>query len=366
MISDSLDPRKLPVNDACSCRLPLGGGLSGRTLTAAPYAHPTWLGHLKIIRCDHWVKNVFMLPGIIAAMTVEPWAFDSRFLLALFWGTLSMCIVASSNYVINEVLDAPYDRYHPTKCRRPVPVGEVSVPWAYVQWIVMLLVGLATATLVSRPFAVTMGVLWVMGCIYNIPPLRFKDLPYLDVLCEAVNNPLRLMAGWFIVGSTVILPASLLMSYWMIGCYFMAIKRYAEYRDIANPEKAAAYRRSFAHYNADRLLVTVMFYGSSAMLFLGAFTVRYHIELILAYPLVALVMAIYLWIGLKPNSAAQAPEKLHREPALMASVVACAIVMFWLLIVNIPLVHKIFAPTLPVVAQTGHSDDAYATEIRLP
>ena len=41
-----------------------------------------------------------------------------------------------------------------------------------------------------------MFVLWVMGCIYNIPPVRSKDLPYLDVLSEAVNNPLRMLAGW--------------------------------------------------------------------------------------------------------------------------------------------------------------------------
>ncbi len=72
----------------------------------------------------------------------------------------------------------------------------------------------------------------------------------------------------------------------MVGCYFMAIKHYAELKDFASAEQAAAYRRSFAYYTPDGLMVSIVFYGSSAMLFFGAFTVRYRLELILAYPLV--------------------------------------------------------------------------------
>ena len=61
-------------------------------------------------------------------------------------------------------------------------------------------------------------------------------------------------------------PASLLLSYWMVGCYFMGLKRFAELRAIDDPERAAAYRKSFAHYNESRLLVSVMFYAATAML----------------------------------------------------------------------------------------------------
>ncbi len=316
-------------------------------------SRPTLLGHVKIARFDHWVKNVFVLPGIVAAITVEPWHPDIESILAIVWGLLAVGIIASSNYVINEVLDAPYDRWHPTKHTRPVPAGEVSVSLAYVQWIVMFLAGMVIAYHVSAALAVTMAILWLMGCIYNIPPLRCKDRAYVDVLCEAVNNPLRLLAGWYMVGSTVTPPLSLLASYWMVGCYFMAIKRYAEYRDIGDAETASRYRRSFAYYNGDRLLVSIMFYGATAMLFLGAFTVRYRIELILAYPLVALVMAIYLQIGLQPNSAAQAPEQLHREPLLMAAVITCALVMGGLFIYDIPIMYKLFTPTMPIPAEAA-------------
>jgi decaprenyl-phosphate phosphoribosyltransferase len=106
-----------------------------------------------------------------------------------------------------------------------------------------------------------MFVLWIMGCIYNIPPLRSKDLPYLDVLSEAVNNLYACLRGGSSLTSQPF-PASLLLSYWMVGSYFMAIKRYAELRNIVNRAQAIACRKSFAFYTEERLLVSIMFYGS--------------------------------------------------------------------------------------------------------
>jgi decaprenyl-phosphate phosphoribosyltransferase len=313
-------------------------------------ARPTLRGHLAICRIDHWFKNVFVLPGIVAAIGMDRAHVLPGLPLRILIGLASVCLVASSNYVINEVLDAPSDRAHPIKHTRPVPSGQVSLPLAYLQWLLLMVVGVGLGLLISRPFAMTVGVLWLMGCLYNIPPARSKDLPYVDVLSESVNNPLRMLAGWFIVGNAWLAPASLLLSYWMIGCYFMAMKRFAEFRDIGDPARAAAYRKSFAFYTEQRLLVSIMFYGSAAMLFLGAFVMRYRMELILAFPLVALVMSIYLLLAFKPNSAVQRPEGLYREPKLMAAVIACALVGTVLLLVDIPALPRIFNPTAP--AQT--------------
>ena len=283
-------------------------------------------------------------------MGYEPWTV-ARLVPSAILGLLSVCLIASSNYTINEVLDAPFDRFHPVKCRRPVPAGEASPRLACFQWILLMLLGLAVGLAVSLPFAMTMIVLWGMGCVYNFPPVRSKDVPYLDVLSEAINNPLRLLAGWYIVGSSVTPSLSLLASYWMVGCYFMAIKHFAELRDIGALGQAAQYRRSFAYYTPDRLLVSIVFYGSSAMLFFGAFTIRYRMELILAYPLVAAVMALYLSVGLKPHSAAQAPEKLYREPLLMTCVALCAFALGLLLFVDVPPLQRLFPPTLPIAGR---------------
>ncbi len=324
---------------------------SESTVPGQPSVTPLdyWKGHLEICRFDHWIKNIFVLPGVLVALEFAPSQVPGPALIArLLLGLLAIGFIVSSNYVINEVLDAPFDRKHPKKRFRPVPSGRVKIPLAYIQWIALMGLGLALATWISWPFTFVLGGLWIMGCLYNIPPIRTKDLPYLDVLSESVNNPLRMLAGWYIVNPSYFPSTNLLLSYWMIGAYLMALKRYAEFRDIADHQVAAGYRKSFQFYNENRLLVSVMFYSSASMLFLGAFIMRYKIELILSFPLVAWVMAIYMQLAFKKESAVQAPEKLYREPILMTSVILCSAVMIALLFFKIPQLSDFFAPTMPM------------------
>jgi 4-hydroxybenzoate polyprenyltransferase len=289
------------------------------------------------------------------AIGLDPRSVHGALASRIILGLLSVCLVASSNYTINEVLDAPFDRRHPTKYRRPVPSGRVSIPLAYVQWIGLMAAGLLLGARLGAAFLVSVGALWVMGCVYNIPPIRSKDLPYVDVLSEAVNNPLRMLAGWYLTGTTAIPPLSLLLSYWMVGCYFMALKRYAEVNDIGERARAAAYRKSFHYYTAERLMVSVMFYATASMLFLGAFSMRYKMELVLAFPFIALVMAIYLSLAFRPNSAVQRPEGLYREPALMTATAVCTAVIALLMMTEIPIVRRAFAPTVPTMVAQGAS-----------
>ena len=82
------------------------------------------------------------------------------------------------------------------------------------------------------------------------------------------------------------------------------------------------------------------------MLFFGAFIVRYRLELIVSFPLVALVMAVYLASALKENSAVQRPEGLYREPLILLPVAACTLIMSVLLLVDIPILYQIFHPFL--------------------
>ena len=162
-----------------------------------------------------------------------------------------------------------------------------------------------------------------------------------------------MLLGWYAVTSVLVPPVSLLIAYWMIGCYFMALKRFSELSEIGDRSVAGAYRASFKRYTPESLLVSVLFYASTAMLFLGAFIIRYRLELILGFPLVALTMAIYLKIAFKPQSAVQNPEKLYREPLLMASFVATTLVMGILLFVRMPRLEQFFTPTLPTPIVRG-------------
>ena len=78
------------------------------------------------------------------------------------------------------------------------------------------------------------------------------------------------------------------------------------------------------------------------MLFLGAFIMRYRLELVLSFPLIALVMAVYLSLAFKDNSAAARPEGLYREPVLMTVVIACTALMLSLLFIDLPIIDAIF------------------------
>lgn len=314
----------------------------------SPVVRPTLMGHVQIARVDHWVKNVFILPGIIVPFAMDPQGLPDGLMWRMFMGGIATCLVTSSNYVINEVMDAPFDLQHPLKRFRPVPMGRVSIPLAYVQWIVLFILGLIAGLAVSLQLASTLAMLWVMGCVYNLPPARSKDVPYLDVLSESINNPLRMLAGWYISGTQLVPSVSLLASYWMVGAYFMALKRFAEYRDLGDSQVASSYRKSFSYYTPERLLSSIIFYSSASMLCFGAFMMRYRLELLLAVPLIALVMAVYLSLAFEPDSAVQRPEGLYRHTDLMLTVILCATVMMILFLVDIPALKMILSPTLPL------------------
>jgi len=299
--------------------------------------------YVAIARPDHWFKNVFMMLGVLLAGFYHPQRLaDPGIVVAIAWAVLATCLLASSNYVLNEILDAPTDRSHPVKRHRPIPAARAMRSIAYVEWLCLAAAGLLMAFAMNRAFFYTAVSFLVMGLIYNVPPLRAKDQAFVDVLTESVNNPIRLMLGWFTLSATDIPPVSLLIAYWMIGAFFMASKRVAEYRFIADPIAAVAYRRSFRHYTQEMLLCSIVFYVTLFALFLGIFIVRYHLELILLVPLIAGLVGYYLHIAFKQGSCAQNPERLYRETGLMIYLATLLLLFIGLMFVQVPLLYRLF------------------------
>ncbi|HET9372822.1 MAG TPA: UbiA family prenyltransferase [Vicinamibacterales bacterium] len=298
--------------------------------------------YIQIARIDHWFKNAFMLLGVILAVFYQPEVATVSSLWPLAIAVLATCLVASSNYTLNELLDAPRDRLHPVKKQRPAAAGLVK-PWiAIAQWLVLAAAGFALALSLNIYFFGSALWLWLMGIAYNVPPLRTKEWPYLDVLSESINNPIRLLLGWFALVTNHVPPLSLVISYWMIGAFFMAMKRYAEYRHIADPRVAAAYRRSFEWYTEERLLVSIVFYATTCALFAGIFIVRYHLELILFAPFAAGLFAYYMHIGMLPDSPVQNPEKLYKQRGFFLYLILCTVLFVVLMFTSIPPLYRLF------------------------
>jgi len=308
---------------------------------------PLPAGHLRdyirIARPDHWVKNIFMVPGTALAFVLVHRTADVP-LLRLAVALASCCLMASANYTINEYLDAPFDRHHPLKRSRPGAEGRLDGRIVVVQYIAFAIAGGLLAWSINTAFVATSLWLLVMGLSYNVEPLRTKDRQYLDVLSESVNNPIRFLLGWFAVTGTIIPPGSVLLAYWMGGAFLMGTKRYSEYRRIANPVQAGLYRRSFERYTEASLLLSSFFYALCSAFLIGVFLIKYRIELLLSFPFFAVLFTWYLAIGLKSDSAAQAPEKLYKEAAFMGFAALTFAVVISLFVVNMPVLDGLMRP----------------------
>lgn len=306
--------------------------------------------YLALTRPDYWLKNIFILPGILFAIAVYDVELTSSVFLKVLVGFVSTCLVASANYVINEYLDADFDKYHPIKKQRTSVVRVVNPVIIYSEYAVLAIIGLALGYLISFKFFATALFLLVMGIIYNVRPFRSKERVYLDVLSESVNNPIRFALGWFMVSPAEglhmdnrwdleffnsIPPLSIILAYWMGGAFLMATKRFAEYRLIGNPEIAGLYRRSFKYYTENSLLISMFFYAITCAFFLGIFLIKNRIEMLISFPFFALLFAWYLKIGLLKDSPVQGSEKLWTRKWFMTYLVLFTILICLLMFVDI-------------------------------
>jgi 4-hydroxybenzoate polyprenyltransferase len=293
------------------------------------------LSYINIARPDNWFKNIFILPGVFIAAHFSGTPFGG-FASNLFFGVISVCLAASANYVINEWLDRNFDIHHPRKKYRPSVLGNVSLNGVIVEYVFIASLSILIGSFISFEFMVCILFLLIMGILYNVNPIRLKERVYLDVLSESINNPIRLLLGWFIVPINSLPPTSLVIAYWMGGAYLMAIKRLSEFRHINNVEIASAYRKSFGSYTEESLLISAILYGYLSISLISIFLVKYKIELILALPFIIYMYVWYLKIGFKKNSAAQYPEQMMREKFFVLYVVYVAALITILFSISLP------------------------------
>jgi decaprenyl-phosphate phosphoribosyltransferase len=310
--------------------------------------------YIAIARPDNWAKNVFMVPGMLFAIIIYGTSFTPDVLLKVVIGVVSTCLIASANYVINEYLDAEFDKFHPLKKKRTSVVRVVNPVIVYSEWFLLAVIGLTLGYFISLQFALVSAFLLFMGVMYNVRPFRTKERVYLDVLSESVNNPIRLVLGWFIFAPALsfnllnsvsffnaLPPSSIIVAYWMGGAYLMATKRFAEYRLIGNPELAGLYRKSFKYYTENSLLISMFFYALTSAFFLGIFLIKNRVELLVSFPFFALLFSWYLRIGLLKDSPVQGSEKLYTRKWFMLYVVLFCVLLTSLMFADIPWLHQL-------------------------
>lgn len=249
--------------------------------------------YYQLLRVNHWFKNVFLLFGVIAGFWfIQLATFSFEILVKIVLAFLVASFISSVNYIINQIADVKFDLLHEEKKKRPVPSGSVNLNIA-----VLMILGLLLASILisfrffSFEFINILVAFIVAGIVYNIPPLRLKDVPYLDVLSESINNPIRFLLGWYCVVSTGFPPITILLITWSAGAILMTAKRYDELRHFK--ERLVPYRATFKHYSLTSLRFMLYLYSLITLVMLGLLFWRYKPTLLITLPL---VLVFFSWL----------------------------------------------------------------------
>ena len=297
--------------------------MSDGHVVEAVAARGGFVDYLKPLRFDHWIKNAVVPVGSILALVAHRLAPDPGTGLDILLAFLISGGISSVNYAINEVLDAPFDARHPVKRFRPIPSGRVRVgPMLGLTAALGLMTFATSAWLFSPAFLLANLALFVAGLLYNLPPLRLKDWPFLDALVESLTNPIRIAIGWYAVAPAATgVPVGLLVTVWAFGAFLMTGKRLAELR-LLGPH-AAEYRPTFRAYTVHTLLAVQLAY---AVVGLGALTVFFAAErprLLAGLPLVVGLVGWAVKMTFERESPLIDPEHLYRRPGFL--LVSCAV-----------------------------------------
>lgn len=295
------------------------------------------LEYIKVCRLDHWLKNVFIVFGhAVALVLVASVHLDAATLGRAALSLLPACLIASANYILNEILDAPFDRLHPTKKHRGVAAGVVNVPilWGIKAALILAGFGMAFAWF-NGGYQISLGLLLLSGIVYNIPPVRLKDRAFLDVIAESFNNPIRLWLGWYALVPTAgpHPPLSIVLAWWFFGALLMTGKRYSEFRFIGNAEQSGLYRRSFRVYTEQTLIIAMITYANLFCFCTGLAMATWPPldRLVPVFPMVAIAIIAYFRHAMSEIGARLEPEQLLQNKWIIAATLATAGLAVWLL-----------------------------------
>jgi 4-hydroxybenzoate polyprenyltransferase len=280
-----------------------------------------------LARPHHWVKNAFVLAGLLFghAWSVAP------LLAAALVATLAFCLASSAVYAFNDARDAPGDREHPDKRDRPVARGALSPAAAQGIAALLAVLGLAAAAWAGAGVLACVATYLVLNVAYS---LGLKRVPVLDVFVIAAGFMLRLLAGTWGLG---IGP-----SRWLLACGFLLTlflgfaKRRAELARLA--EDAGQHRPVLDAYSKEFLDQAVFACALAMVLSYAAYTLAESTialhgteRLVWTLPWVLLGTFRYLFRLRYRGGGGDPAQELLRDPLLAASALGWVGTVAWLI-----------------------------------
>lgn len=124
----------------------------------------------KAIRPRQWTKNLLVFAGVVFAQRVLDFDALGRAVGAF----VVFCLLSGLVYLINDLKDLESDRQHPTKCRRPLASGKLSVSVAIGGIVALALL----ATSLTILLLVLPGVAGAAQSLHmTLSPLRLSLAP---------------------------------------------------------------------------------------------------------------------------------------------------------------------------------------------
>ena len=155
--------------------------------------------YFKLMRIKHYVKNgLVLLPLLFSGQMSDRVLFGKSIL-----GIIAFCLISSVIYIINDIRDAERDRLHPTKCKRPIANGSVTVKSAWISAVLLL-----ASSVVFNYFSTSENLLaWMFIGLYFAINLAYslglKGVPIFDIAILASGFLIRVLYGSAITGIEV-------------------------------------------------------------------------------------------------------------------------------------------------------------------
>ena len=206
--------------------------------------------YYRALRPHQWLKNLLVFVPMLAAHR-----FDGSTVLLSVLAFICFSLVASSVYVLNDLLDLTADRAHPRKQNRPFASGRLPIVHGMGMAAGLLMLGALFALAIGGDFLLLMAGYYLLTTVYS---LHLKRRIVIDICVLAGLYTIRIVAGGLATG----IP----LSVWLLAFsvfFFLslaAVKRQTELIDSAGRGKLKAGGRGY-HVN-DLPIISMIAIGS--------------------------------------------------------------------------------------------------------
>ncbi|MFO0683650.1 MAG: decaprenyl-phosphate phosphoribosyltransferase [Sandaracinus sp.] len=278
----------------------------------------------RTMRPHQWVKNLFVLAPLIFAreLTTPAYALRAFAAFAVF------CVLSSSVYVLNDLVDVEADREHPKKKHRPIASGKLSIEAARTGFVVLLSLAIGGGALLGYSFLFAAMAYLILNLAYSF---ALKKVAYLDVVALAGCYELRVLAGAFATD----VPASeyLLVETFLLSSFLGLGKRAHELSNLSGGGTRAALRG----YSPRALKVLLAVTGLATCVTYTVYTLDPHTIEMFHTPYLA-VTSVFMFVGvgrfvqLVQSSDAESPtEAMLKDRIFVLTGILGAIVVLALI-----------------------------------